>query len=109
MQLVVSSFRPLEKPQYLDYAILPDGTGHHKIHRVPCLAHRGLPSDFCSHCISGINTYQKIVCKHVFQKKMETVSVVLMTQMTKLMQQNIILKDFRKTDNIQVQIDVRAC
>ena len=109
MQLVVSPFRPLEKPQDLDYAILPDGTGHHKIHRVLCLAHRRLLGDFCSKAVTCINAFEKIVSKDMLQKKMEAVSMVLMAQMTKLMKQNIILKDFRKSDNIQVQVDVRAC
>ena len=109
MQLVVSPFRPLEKPQDLDYAILPDGTGHHKIHRVLCLAHRCLSGDFCSNAVTCINAFEKIVSKDMFQKKMEAVSMVLMAQMTEFMEQYIILKDFRKTDYVQIQIYVRAC
>ena len=106
MQLVVSPFRPLEKPQDLDYAILPDGTGHHKIHRVLCLAHRCLSGDFCSNAVTCINAFQKIVSKDMFQKKMEGMSVILMLQVAEFMKKHIVLEDFRQTDNVQIKIYV---
>ena len=55
---------------------------------------------------ASIHKPHKIFCKHMLKQKMEGMSVILMTQMTKFMQQDIVLKDLRKTYYIEIQIDI---
>jgi hypothetical protein len=45
----------------------------------------------------------------MLEKKMECVSMVLMAEMTEFMKQDIILQDIRKTDDIEIKIDVPFC
>ena len=42
----------------------------------------------------------------MLQKEMEAVTMVMVTQVTKFMKEHIVLEDLRKTDDVQVQIDV---
>ena len=42
----------------------------------------------------------------MLQKQMKSAAVVMMSQMTQLMQNNIITQDMRQTDDIEIQIDI---
>ena len=42
----------------------------------------------------------------MLKKQMESVSVIVMTQVTELVQKDIILQDKRKTDNIEIEVDI---
>ena len=45
----------------------------------------------------------------MFQKEMEGMAMVVVTQMTKFMQEDIVLKDLGKTYYVEIQIYVIAC
>jgi hypothetical protein len=47
-----------------------------------------------------------MICKDVLQKQMEGLAVILMAEMAELMEEDIILKNTRKPDDIQVEIDI---
>ena len=42
----------------------------------------------------------------MLQKKMEGMTMIVVTQVAKLVQEDIVLQHFRQTDYIQVQIDI---
>ena len=42
----------------------------------------------------------------MLQKKVESMSVILMTQVAEFVKKNIVLKHARKTYNIEIQIDI---
>lgn len=42
----------------------------------------------------------------MLEQKMKAVAMVMMAQMAKFVEQDIVLKDARKTNDIEVQIDV---
>ena len=42
----------------------------------------------------------------MLQKKMEGMTMIVMTQMTELMKEDIVSQDMRKADYVQVQIDI---
>ena len=53
--------------------------------------------------------YQKIIAvgmAHMLQKQMEGLSMVMMAQMTKFVQQDIVTERGRKPDYIKVQINI---
>lgn len=104
MQLVVHAQRTLEEPQDLNKPVFLDRTGHYMIERVSRPAGSGFARQVRSQGIPRIHPSEKIVGQHMLQKEMEGMSMVMMTKMTELMQEDIILKNFRQADYVQIQI-----
>ena len=42
----------------------------------------------------------------MLKKKMKGMTMIVMTKMAQLVQQHIVLKDGRKSDNVQIKIDI---
>ena len=56
--------------------------------------------------IASIAGLENVVCTYMFQQKMEGLTVVVMTQVTEFMQQDIVAKDRRQTHNVQIKVDI---
>ena len=79
------------------------------INRVTDLGHsRGL-CKFLRMRISHITELQQIIRTDMFQKKMKSLTMIMMTKMTQLVQKNIIPQRSRKPYYIKVEIDVVSC
>ena len=96
----------MEKPQDLNQTILLDGLGHHIISRIFRLGYCNLTCQIQGDFFFRFDLFQQIVCQNMLQKQMESMAVIMMPQMAELMQQNIILQSKRKTDYIQIKIDI---
>lgn len=96
----------MEKPQDLNQTILLDGLGHHIISWIFRLGYCNLTSQIQGDFVFGIYQFQQIIRQNMLQKQMESMTVIMMPQMAEFMQQNIILQSPRKTDYIQIKIDI---
>ena len=109
MQLDLPPLGTLEKPQYLDYAVLFDGSGESIIKRVASFRGRSLTGEFHCHflvCRVFRHKSHDIICQQMLQQQMEAMTVVRMAQMTEFVDKHIVLEDLRKTDYSQLQIDI---
>ena len=109
MQLDLPPIGTLEKPQYLDYSVLFDGSGESIIKRVASFRGRSLTGEFhCNFLVCRVFRHKShdIICQKMLQQKMEAMAVVRMAQVTEFMDKHIVLKDFRETDYVKIQIDV---
>ena len=109
MQLDLPPLGTLEKPQYLDYAVLFDGSSESIIKRVASFRGRSLTGEFhrqCLVCRVFRHKPHDIICQKMLQQKMKAMTMVRMAQMTEFMDKHIVLENLRKTDYIQIQIDI---
>lgn len=90
----------------LHNAKLFDCTGHDVIDGIFRLADRCLSGDFNGKGVSCIDTFKKIVSKHMLQKEMEAVAMVMVAEMTKFMEKHIVLKHLREAHDVQVKVYV---
>ena len=56
--------------------------------------------------ISFVTEGKKVVGSEMFEQKMESLTVVVVTKVAELMQKDIVTKRGRQTDNVQIEIDV---
>mgnify|MGYP006923227072 CR=1 FL=1 len=104
MQLAVHAQRTLEEPQDLDQPISLYCPRHGIVNRVSGLRKGSLARQFRSKGIFSIDKTYQIVSQDMLQQKMEGMAVIVMTQMTKFMKKDIILKHLRQTDNVQIEV-----
>lgn len=76
------------------------------VHRVTHLREGSRPHQRPRIFISSIGELHQIVRTHMFQKEMKCMTMVMMSQMTEFMKQDIVPESFRQTDYIQIEIDV---
>ena len=50
-----------------------------------------------------------MVRQEMLQQQMKRMAMILMSQMTQLMQKHIVLKDARKAHDAEIQVDVAIC
>lgn len=106
MRLDISSQRTLEEPQDLDQPISLYCPRHGIVNRVSGLREGSLARQFRSKSIFFIDKTYQIVSQDMLQKKMECIAMVMMSEMTKFMKQDIIPQHIRKTDYIEIKIDI---
>lgn len=88
--MVVPPFRPLEEQGHLDKAISLYGAGHDMIYRISCPAHSGLSCKFQCIFITLITSLYEIICQDVLQEKMKSLAMIMMPQVTQLVEENVI-------------------
>ena len=82
----------------LNQTILLDGAGESIIYRESGLGDSSLAGQFQGECVIRIlfgrliHQSHQIVGQHMLQQQMKTIAVIMMTEMTKFMQQDIIPK-----------------
>lgn len=76
------------------------------VKRIFCPALCRLAGKIRGHRVSRIHQPYHVVGQDMFQKKMESMSVILMFQMAEFVKKHIVLQDFRETDYVQVEIYV---
>ena len=68
-----------------------------------------LARQFKSQTVSFFDQLQHVICKYMFKQQVKGLPVIMMTQMTKFVEENIVTKDTRETHQIEVEIDVVLC
>ncbi len=66
----------------------------------------GLAGEVSGVWVTVVGKTKQVVGKDMFQKKMEGGAVVMMSQMTQFMEQDIVAQNRRETDDVKIQVDV---
>ena len=75
---------------HLHKRILLDGLRADIIERIAGFGDGGSPCDILCSPVSGITGSQYVICTDMFKKEMKSLAMVMMTQMTQFMKQDVV-------------------